>query len=97
MTKKRKTQRLIRATKAKNLTLYTHEAMEAMLPQVGDRLVHRPTTTTDDTHGDYGKAHPCTVVMVNRTGLWYMVQYDDLGFRECYKVPDLSLNGGGKR
>ena len=96
---RKRSDRLIHATKAKNLTLYSREELEAMLPQVGEHMMHRPTTTTDDAHGDYGEAHPCTVVAVNRNGLWYQVYYDALGFRECYKVPDLELqpNGGGRR
>lgn len=82
------TKRLIRATKATKLTLYSREDLEAMLPQVGTKMTRIPTALQSDGPYKNGNLQPCTVVAVNGPGLWFRVHYDRLGFCECIKVPD---------
>lgn len=77
---------------------YTRAELEAMLPKVGEKMMRVPSALAD-TYGIHRRPQPCTVVAVNLNGLWYRVYYEDLGFSECYKVPESQLgpNGGVRR
>jgi hypothetical protein len=62
--------------------LTVNEARD-LLPEVGDIRWEAPSVMKGDA-----KIPPkrCRVVEVNRTHLWYTVEFEN-GFRECYKVP----------
>ena len=75
--------------------LISKEEAQAMLPQVGDTLVLAPTL-----HKGLGNTlsmpRQCVVEFVNREHLWYMVRFD-LGFTECFYVPETSHSVQGRR
>ena len=68
---------------------YDKEAVRALLPKVGDRLMHTP-----HLHKSLGipGARPrwCVVTMVNEEHGWYQVRFEETGFIECFKVPELN-------
>lgn len=75
--------------------LISVEDARAMLPKVGDRLVLAPTL-----HKGLGNTlslpKPCVVEYVNEEHLWYKVRFD-LGFTECFHVPETEMGvRGGK-
>lgn len=63
----------------------TKDEARAMLPQVGDTLIRRPSWSN---HLGMCGSPPkrCVVIHVNEEHLWYMVQFE-AGYRQCYKVP----------
>lgn len=65
----------------------TKDEVRAMLPQVGDELIRRPSWSKHlGLCGSPPK--PCTVVYVNTERMWFMVQFE-AGYRQCYKVPEV--------
>ena len=67
--------------------MYTKEDLQAMLPEVGDRLMRVPVVHSLDKTQQAGMPRACTVVEVNRERLWYRVRFDRTGYCVCYKVP----------
>lgn len=70
------------------MDILSKEALQAMLPKVGDRLIRRPTMNNSLSFS-VAPPLPCVVVYVNAERLWYLVQFER-GYRQAYKVP-----GGG--
>lgn len=73
----------------------TKNKIRGMLPKVGD--IRMEVATTKDRI-QRGIPRRCRVVLVHRTHMWYMVEFDD-GFRECYSARpwDMGTNGGVPR
>lgn len=75
--------------------LISKEDAQAMLPQVGDRLILAPTL-----HKGLGNTvampRPCVVEYVNREHLWFKVRFD-LGFTECFRVPETTVSTRGRK
>lgn len=76
------------------MPLISVEDARTMLPQVGDRLCLAPTL-----HKGLGNTvampRQCVVEYVNYEHLWYMVRYD-LGFTECFHVPETEISSRGR-
>lgn len=76
------------------MPLISKEEAQAMLPQVGDELILAPTL-----HKGLGRTlampRQCVVEYVNREHLWYMVRFD-LGFSECFHVPEAEIGSRGR-
>lgn len=62
----------------------TKEEIRNMLPRVGDRRMEVPTVLREKGYNT--RAMPCVVVYVNRSHMYYEVQFEN-GVRECYKPP----------
>lgn len=69
------------------MALVPKSVIQAMLPQVGDELIRRPTWSKHLGMCTY-PLRPCVVVYVNTEHLWYTVQFE-AGYRQCYKVPEV--------
>ena len=54
------------------------------LPDVGD--VRYETMTVSD-RVDVQRPEKCVVVQVNKQRMWYCVQFERTGTKECYKLP----------
>ena len=74
--------------------LITVEEAQAMLPQVGARLWKVPTLHKSLGMTESG-LRPCVVTYVNREHLWFEVLFEDYGYAESYKVPELKLGPKG--
>jgi hypothetical protein len=102
MPKKRKTDKTHRKLGAKTekpgvllYGYYTPETAAALLPPIGKQMQRIPRALQSEGPHQRGQVHPCTVVEVNPQKLWFRVRYDDLGFCECIKVPDVQLQRAG--
>lgn len=62
---------------------------ERLLPKVGAKLKRIPTIVCTNGWTPKDDAQDCEVVEVNRAHLWYRVRFNELGFTECYKVPEV--------
>lgn len=62
----------------------TKEEIRNMLPRVGDRRMEVPTVMKGKSYSR--EPQPCVVVYVNRSHLYYEVQFAN-GVRESYKLP----------
>jgi hypothetical protein len=75
---------------------YTRADAEALLPAVGTKMRRIPSMLQSEGSNKKGSPQRCTVKAVSRPGLWFRVFYEDLGFSECIKVPDVQLQAGGR-
>ena len=66
---------------------YRKEDLQALLPEVGDRLMKKPTMDKAAGMSDPPPL-PCVVEYVHRDHMWYMVRFWK-GYTECYKVPEI--------
>lgn len=75
---------------------YSKEELQAMLPEVGDRLTRVPTYVKMGWEQQQSATpQPCVVEYVNTEHLWYTVRFET-GRTESYKVPEVKdLNRGG--
>lgn len=70
---------------------YSKEELKAMLPKVGDVLMRKQTIGCTSADGPT-KPRSCKVVYVNEEHLYYRVQFRN-GCYECFKVPDIKMEG----
>ena len=79
--------------------LLSREEMEAMLPNVGDIRMERPTIDESTTPKGAFRETParrCVVEEVHREHLWYRVRFENTGLCECYIVPAVKKPPGGR-
>lgn len=69
------------------MPLISVENARAELPKVGDRLM-LPPTLHKGLGNTQARPRPCVVEYVNEEKLWYIVRFD-MGFRECFRVPEI--------
>lgn len=80
------------------MPLLTPREIRETMPQVGDKLIRRPTLGKSLGFTEQAGPQECVVTYVHPQNLWYEVQFPN-GTRESYKLPDLKLgpNGGYPR
>lgn len=86
--KKKRKKKAAAETKVVRSAPYEIEQLVRMLPDVGDRLLKTPSALDTDNHNNINPK-PCVVIEVNPLACWYRVRFEDSGYCECFKVPEV--------